>query len=135
MNIPKYGDAIPEELGAVVDLYKATRDLRLAMDKKVAEVKARENELQEHLINNLDKGATTGVAGRKYRAQVISKRKYRLLPEGWQAFTKWIAKNKRFDMLQHRLSDKAVGELYENENKLPDGVETLTVPSLSVRKI
>jgi len=136
------GAPLPTSMGRCADLYHDVRELRLAMEKEVADIKARETEIQEYIINNLNKGEDTGAAGLRYRAQVITKRKPIIaavtdaFPQGgWGALTSWIRKNDRFDMLQKRLSDKAIMDWQEQENRLLPGIEMMNVPSLSVTKI
>lgn len=134
-DILRVGGPLPVSMGRCADLYHDVREMRLAMEKEVAEIKARENEIQEHLIGNLTKGDDTGAAGLRYRAQIVNKRKFRLLSDGWGGFTSWMNKHGRFDMIQHRLAEKAVGDFFDEESRLPPGLETLQVPTVSVTKI
>jgi hypothetical protein len=53
---------MPTTLGACADAYFKTRNDRLAMDKEVAKLKARESEIEDHILRNLPEG-DTGVAG------------------------------------------------------------------------
>lgn len=128
---------IPDDLGEVVGEYHDVRQLRLAMDKEVERVKARESQLREHLIHELDnpKRKTTGVSGLTHRAQVNKKRKPKVKENGWSKVFDWIADHDRFDMLQKRLAEKAVMDYYEETGKMPPGLETILVPELSVTKI
>lgn len=134
-DIMKVGSPLPTSMGRCADLYHDIRDLRLAMENEVKEIKARESEIKEHLINNLTKGEDTGAAGLRYRAQIVTKRKPILSPDGWGAFTSWIRKNNRFDMLQKRLSDKAVMDFQEEEGRTLPGLEIMNVPDVSITKI
>lgn len=141
-DLLKVGAPLPTSMGRCADLYHDVRELRLSMEKEVAEVKARESEIQDYLIDNLNKGEDTGAAGLRYRAQVVTKRKpivsgdTATYPEGgWAAFTSWVRKNDRFDMLQKRLSDKAVTDWQEENGRTVPGLEMMNVPSLSVTKI
>lgn len=136
------GAPLPVSMGRCADLYHDVRELRLAMEKEVEAIKARESEIQEHIINNLSKGDDTGAAGLRYRAQVTTKRKpilagvSEIYPQGgWGILCSWIRKNDRFDMLQKRLSDKAVMDWQEQENRILPGIEMMNVPSLSITKI
>lgn len=138
----KVGGPLPISIGRCADLYHDVRELRLAMEKEVAEIQARETEVREHIIANLSKSEDTGAAGLRFRAQRVDKRKFRFagtseeLPAGgWPGFTAWMSKHGRFDMIQKRLADKAVGDFYAEEKRLPPGLETLLVPDLSVTKI
>lgn len=141
-EILKAGSPMPASMGRCADLYHDVRELRLAMEKEVAEIQARETEIQNYIIDNLSKGADTGAAGLRYRAQVVPKRKPRIAgvtdayPQGgWGAFCSWVRKNDRFDMIQKRLAEKAVEDWQaENERVLP-GLEMINIPTLSVTKI
>ena len=126
----KFGDPLPE-LAACVDDYRDTREVRLAMQKEVDAVEAREKELRDHLIANLTDDMT-GIAGKKFRAQRIKKE----VPSAkdWVLIRDYVVENDRFDLLQRRLSDKAVQDLWEAGEEVP-GVERFTKIDVSVTKI
>lgn len=124
----------PASLGACVDLYHEVKELRLQMEKQLAGgVKALENALKEHLIANLSKSDDTGIAGRKYRAQVVTARKIKVAD--WGVFHSWIRKNDRFDMLQKRIAETAASDWVDTEKRMLPGTEIVNIPDLSVRKI
>lgn len=136
------GAPMPASIGRCADLYRDVRDVRLAMEKEVERVKARESEIREHMINTLGASPDSGAAGLRYRAQLVKKREFKFigaseeLPNGgWNGFTSWVRKHDRFDMIQKRLNSKAVADFYDQEGKLPAGVESLLVPDISVTKI
>jgi hypothetical protein len=137
--ILKVGGPLPQSMGRCADLYHDVRELRLAMEKEVDAIKARETEIQEHIINTLSVGDDTGAAGLKYRAQVVTKPKPRLLTgeagDGWGIFTSWVRKNDYFHMLQKRINEVAVSEWQEAEQRIAPGLEMINVKSLSVTKI
>lgn len=129
------GDPHPEHLGAVTDMYKEVQEVRLAMDKDVKAVKARENELKEYIIQNLEKDPNSkGAIGMKYKAVINTDRKPKLKEEGWTELHAYIQQTGRFDLLQKRMNDKAIMDMYEN-GELPPGVETIQVPKVSVTKV
>lgn len=132
-SILEVGGPLPAAMGRCADLYHDIREMRLAMEKQVEAIKARETEVQEHIIANLSAGADTGAAGLRYRAQVVVKPKPRIAD--WGILTAWVRKNDRFDMLQHRLSDNAALEWMENEGRQLPGTETIQTKTLSVTKI
>lgn len=126
----------PASLGACVDLYHEVKELRLQMEKQLAGgVKALENALQEHLIANLSKSDDTGIAGRKYRAQVVMSRKVKVIADQWGILHSWIRKNDRFDILQKRLNETAASDWVDENKRLLPGTEIINIPGLSVRKI
>lgn len=141
MNLPPImtvGQPMPASLGRSADLYHDIREIRLAMEKDVAELKARESEVENHIIANLSVGQDTGAAGLKYRAQVISKRKPKLSPDGWEPFFTWVNKHGYLNMIQKRIGDVAVQEWIDdpiNQQRVPPGLEMIVLKSLSVTKI
>jgi len=136
MNVPdilKVGQPLPASIGRCADLYHDVRELRLAMEKEVEEIKARETEVQEHIIRTVSKSDDTGAAGLRYRAQVVVKPKPHITE--WGVLCAWVRKNDRFDVLQKRLADAAVMEWNEAEHRVMPGTEIIQVPTLSVTKI
>ena len=138
------GGPLPSSLGRLADLIHDTDEVRLAMQKEADAVAARVSELKEHAIAQLSKeGADSGASGLKYRVQRVDKTKYNV--KDWGVLHSWIKKNDRFDMLQKRLSDKAVEDWVDaqrieaeekgTEARLLPGTERLTVPTLSITKI
>jgi hypothetical protein len=130
---------MPPSLGRCADLYHDVRELRLEMDKQIAAVKAREVEIREHIIGNLaksrDGGGDSGAAGLRFRAQVVDKDVFKLASgDGWQRFTRWVRESDRFDLLQKRLSEKAVQALVAEGMDVP-GVEHMLAPDVSITRI
>ena len=126
------GNPLPEAIGPCADLYAEVRDLRLAMQKHVDAVKARETEIREHIINNLSKSDNTGAAGKRYRAQVVTKLKPAL--RSWEDFTAFVVKAGRFDLLQKRIADRAVLDILEEGGDVP-GIERFNAVDVSITKI
>lgn len=133
------GGPLPQSLGGCADLLHDVRELRLQMEKEADTIKRRESEIKEHLITNLSKRDDTGSAGRRYRAQVKTTTKMRVATgdgqDGWGMLYAWIRQNDRFDMLQRRLSDKAVEDwVADNGQPLP-GTEKFNAVDISITKI
>lgn len=121
-------------MGACADLYYNARQKRLAADKAAAELKAEEERIKNHIIDNLDKNST-GAAGKHHRVQVIRRKKLRVRPEDWEKFFGWVAKNRAFDVLQKRLSDDAIAERFAaSRSKIP-GVEPFDYVTVSLTKV
>ncbi len=135
--IMRLGAALPLSMGRCADLYHDIRELRLAMEKEVEEIKARETEIQEHIINTLSVGDDTGAAGLKYRAQVVSKKKPKLAADGWPVFFTWVNKNGFLEMIQRRINEKAVQDWIDDnpDRGIAPGLEMINVKTLSVTKI
>lgn len=126
------GSAMPKSIGRCADLYHDVRDLRLIMEKECEAVKARESEIQEHIIANLSKSDDTGASGLRYRAQVRSEAKPQLAD--WSQFTAYVKQTGRFDLMQKRLGEKAIADMWEGGEAVP-GVAKVHVPKLSITKI
>lgn len=131
-NPLEVGATMPKSMGRCADLYHDVRELRLLMQKECEAIEAREKEIQEHIINNLSRSEDTGASGLRYRAQVKTEAKPQIAD--WQALTSYIMENDRFDLLQKRLGEKAVADLWEAGTAIP-GVAKVNVPKLSVTKI
>ena len=129
----KLGSPMPASIGRCADLYSDVRTLRLSMAKEVEAIQARESEIKTYMIDNLSKSADTGAAGQRYRAQIVTKRKFNIAD--WGILTSWIKKNDRFDMIQHRLSDTAAKDFEEVEGRTVPGTEAVNVPDVSITKI
>lgn len=137
--------AIPESIGRCADLYKDVQSLRLAMAKEVEAVESFEKRLKAHVIDNLSKSDDTGAAGLRYRAQVVEKIVPRIAVDedadtgqstaaGWQAFWAYVAKTGRFDLVQKRLADKAIKDMWDANEEVP-GVERYRSLDVSITKI
>lgn len=126
------GGPLPKAIGLCADLYSDVRALRLMMEKEVAAVQARETEIKEHIIFNLSKSDDTGAAGKRYRAQIVMKEVPKL--SDWSVFTQYVMDNDRFDLVQKRLGEKAVTDMWEAGVAVP-GVEKMNIPNVSITKI
>lgn len=126
------GAPLPASIGLCADLYKEVNELRLAMQKQVDAVEAREKEIRQYIIDNLSKSDDTGAAGKRYRAQIVTK----TVPaaEDWARIHAYVAETGRFDLLQKRLSDKAVAEMWDDGEEIP-GIGRFNSVSVSVTKI
>jgi len=127
------GTPLPKSLGACVDRYREVRELRLAMQKEVDAVAAHERELKDHLINTISASEdTTGVAGKKFRAQIVTKVSPKA--DDWKVFYEYVKETGRFDLMQKRLSDKAIKDMWEEGETVP-GIGEFKSKDVSVTKI
>lgn len=128
----KQGAPMPKSLGACADEYHEVRELRLAMQKEVDAVAARERELMHHLLENLSASSDTGVAGQRYRAQIRTSEAYTVVD--YDDLYDYIAENDRFDLLAKKISTTAVKEMYGKGVRVP-GTQPIQVKKVSVTKI
>lgn len=127
----EFGDPLPKTLGVCADHLKEVESLRLAMQKEVDAVKKRENELRDHIINNLSVSDDTGAVGKKYIAQIKTEDKPTV--NDWEEFYDFIFAEDRPDMLQKRLNESAIKEMWEDDQKVP-GIGKFIAKKLSVTK-
>jgi hypothetical protein len=128
---------LPKTLAAAADELFDIRAARLAKQKEVDALAARESELSEHLINSLPKSEATGVAGKLCRVSVTSKTVVSVTD--WDAYYGYIAANAKknpgvWSLLQKRVSEAAVKEMWDAGKAVP-GVERMHVPRLSISKV
>lgn len=128
----KVGDPLPKSLGHCADAYKEVNGLRLEMDADVKIVKARETEINEHIIEHLAESDLTGASGLKYKAQI--KPGIAGSVTDWEALYDYIVEEDRFDLLNKSLNQKAVKEMLEAGVKIP-GVEKINTKKLSITKV
>jgi hypothetical protein len=121
----------PTSIGACADLLFEIREQRLSQQKLVDELAAKETALKEHVIQSLPKG-DTGAAGRHHKVAVITKVVPRV--EDWTKFYAYIAKTKRFDLMQRRVTDTAVQEMWDSKKQVP-GVVPFQAVSVSLTKV
>lgn len=123
---------IPKTIGACADRLYKLREERYALNKKIDEIKEEEARITEHVINTLPKSEATGVAGKTARVAVKTK----VVPQvhDWTAFYAFVKKTGAFDLMQKRLSDKAIAERWENKKAVP-GVEPHNLVTLSLTKV
>lgn len=133
---------LPKSLGACVDLYHEAKQARLAKEKELepllADFKAKEKFILDHIIDNLPKG-DGGAVGKAYKAVRTEKANFSI--EDDAAFYEFIRKNNAFDLLNRAINQKAVAERLQDPKftkKYPKGVpgtKKFTVIGLSVTKL
>ena len=127
---PKY--KFPKEMGKCADMLYEMRNKRLELGKVITEQEEEEKALKEHIIATLPKSEASGVAGKLARVTVVSKDVPQV--KDWDAFYKYITKNKAFDCLNRAVNKKAVEERWEAGKKV-DGVEAFTAVTVSINKL
>lgn len=120
---PIAASRIPKRMGTVADLYYKTKQTRLALQKQVDLLKEQEKHLRDHVINTLPKSNATGVSGSLANVRTIPKTTLQAVD--WEKVYKYIKRHDAFEMLQKRLSDKAVQERMDaaRGHKLPGIIE------------
>lgn len=122
----------PKSLGLCADAYYELREKRKAAERIAAEIKRDEDAYKEHLISSIPKGDLSGVKGKLCGVTVVNDDVPQV--EDWDAFYKYLAKTKEFDLMQRRLSAEAVELRWAQGKKVP-GVKSFKVTKLSVSKL
>ena len=127
---PKF--KIPKTKGALVDRLYEVKQQRLALQRQVAAIQEEETALAEAVINTLPSSDLTGIVGKVGKATVVVGETYQV--ENWDALYKYVVKNKAFELLQRKLSTKAIEERIESGNKIP-GVKKFKYKKVSISKV
>src|SRR5690606_4698555 len=101
-------------------------------DKYVAEIEVKMDRIEAWLLENMDKvgadqfKAASGVA--------YIQTKTRASCADWATFWNYLQENGRFDLMEKRLSSKAIGDMLEETGELPPGVNIHRERTVVVRK-
>lgn len=116
---------------ALIDQLGALRDQRLAKQKEVDELKKREAELEERILQRFTADELAGVKTDAYAAS----RSTRVIPtvSDWDTFWRHVLETGDSSLIQRRVGQKAVQERWEDGREVP-GVEPFTQVSLSLRR-
>lgn len=122
----------PKSMGLCADkLYQLKPKIKAA-NATLDELKREEIALKEHIIDRLPKSQASGISGKIANTRVNRK----AVPQvkDWTKFYKYLKKTGNFFMLQKRLSNAAIEEVWDNGKKVP-GVESFDVISVSCTKL
>ena len=121
----------PDSLGECIDRLYKLRTFRLKQEKEIKERKRTENAYRSHIINLL--GDVNLEGGRGTVATASIKSSEEPTAKDWSEIYAYIEANDAFDLLQRRLSAKAVKQRWELGEEVP-GIEKFTVVDLSLTK-
>lgn len=122
----------PKTLGACADRLFELRAKRQSAQKVADEIEAEEKAMKAHIIDNLPKSEASGVAGKLCRVTAVTKEIPQLKDS--EAFFKYVKKTGRFDLMQRRLSDAAIKEMWDDGKEVP-GIDHFNAVTLSINKI
>jgi len=128
-KIPK---ALPKELARCADLLYHARNKRLEVQRRVDAIAELETKLKDKIIAELPMSKASGVAGCVARVQIEPASVPQV--EDWPTFYAYIKKRGAFELLQRRLNDKAITELWEAKKKVP-GVTSFGYKKVSCTKL
>lgn len=124
---------IPKTLAAAADKLYAVREARLAADKVIAELKAVESALREHLINELPLSDALGVTGKLVNATITSRPVASIRDHA--KFQAWAKRKGNEDCLKIKIDcDLEAIRLRWEQGKQVPGVERVNVKNVSLTK-
>lgn len=119
-------------LGATIDKMWALRESKRAADKVVKDIELEIKELETSMFEKLDAEDTTKSQGKKASVSITETVVGNV--EDWETFWPYIAKNKFFHLVQKRVSDPGLRELWTLGKKTP-GVVPFTKRTLNLRSL
>lgn len=122
----------PKDLGTCADMLYDLRAQRAEAQRVVDAIEAQEKQLKEHIIDTLPKSNLEGVSG--HVANIRVNRKIVPTVKDWDKLYAYVHKNKAWHLLQRRVADAAVKELWEAKKKVP-GVEEFQAITVSCTKL
>jgi hypothetical protein len=126
----------PSKLGACIDLAYTARaeriDKQREFDAVIEEMKSRESEIKDHIINTFAKSDIDGAKGSICSASITRS----VVPhvKDWPLVYKFIEKTKAWDLMERRMNKTAFRDRLTEGVKIP-GVEAFEMVDLSLTKI
>jgi hypothetical protein len=121
----------PATFGAMADKLYELRQERQRQQKQADLIEAEEKALQNHIINTMPK-TDSGAAGKLAKIGLGSKAVPQV--EDWDVFYKFVIKTKNFALLQKRLGEAMIKEIWDAGKTVP-GVKSFTVVTVSLTKV
>jgi hypothetical protein len=122
---------LPKTLGACADELGKIRDAISELHRQEKPLDERRTALEARLIEELPASEAEGIAGKKFRVTINTKRVPTL--KDWKKFCAYLKRTGNFELIQHRLSNEAVEERWAAKKEIP-GVEGFTVKKVSLTK-
>ena len=120
------------KLGELIDRLYNHRQNRLALEKRVQEMKSEEHTLRQLVMAELDEVGLAKASGSTATVGIVESTQPQI--EDWEAVHKYIREHDRFDLLQKRLSVLAWRDLVQKDGFLVPGTVATTVYDLSLTK-
>ena len=93
--------------------------------------KKKRRPLKAHIIKTMPKDST-GVSGKLARVSIVPTTVVHI--DDWPTLYRYISENNAFDLLQRRVSDKAVKDRWDHQKVVP-GVSPFPVTNLSINQL
>lgn len=123
----------PASLGAQIDKLWLLREKRLKVDKESEKLKSEEYALKQKLIKLYKQDDLNGARGKLGSASIDKKDYPTIKAEDWDKTYAYIKKNNAFELLQRRINEGAVRELWALGKQIP-GVGKFTDIKITVSR-
>lgn len=120
-----------QNLGILADRLYETRQQRLELQRQVKALEAEESELKSYFLEQLPNIEATGVQG-NYACVTLSASTVPTVRD-WGAIYSYIYERKAWHLLQRRLNEAAIKEMWQDGGQIP-GIEGFEVQKISVTK-
>lgn len=127
-------NSVSAKLGSKIDALYSRRQERLAKQRELDALKAKEEAAEQEVLALLDTAKLSKAAGKVASVSVAPKTVGQVEPERWNDVYAYIKKHGAFDLLQRRLNNTAYRERIEAGENIP-GTKSVTVLDLSVRAL
>lgn len=119
-------------MGSTIDSLWAKREEKREAEAKVKVIEAEIAAIEEVLMDRMDKEETSKSQGTKASVSITTAVVANV--EDWESFWPYVAKNKFFHLIQKRVSDPAMRELWDAGKKIP-GVSPFSKRKLNIRSL
>ena len=119
-------------VGSLIDQMQVVRAKKRALAVTEKELTSEYEALQTQLIEMMDAEGVTKSTGRAASASLNESMSFNT--GDWDAFTAYVAKTKQFHLIQRRVSDPAMRELFEKKGAIP-GMEPYTKRVINLRDL
>jgi hypothetical protein len=108
---------IPPKMGEKVDLMRALREQRAALEVESAKAKAKYDQVEQALLEQLEDQGCASTGGATASASISESTVAQVID--WDTFYQYIKDHDYFHLLQRRVSDPSVRELFERDGAVP----------------
>ena len=112
--------ALPDEIGACIDLLVAAKHERKAREVSAEAVKDEERRIEDHILGSFTREGINGARGTLGSVTVREKDIPRIID--YEAFCAYVAKKAAWDLFQRRAGEAACQSRWESGEEIP-GVE------------
>lgn len=120
-------------IGELIDAMYRVRQKRLEVQKKVDDLKAKQNQIEAMLMEALNSQKTRKGEGSLASASISTS--INPVAKDWDKLNKWILRHKELELFQKRLSAPRYRELLEDYPRGIPGAESYEQHTINLRKL